>query len=132
MRGTSRVLAGLLIAAAIAGQAQAAQQDAGPQKMVVFFEEWSAALDSDAANVINHAAEVAKSAQGKHVTVTGYADTTGSEAANRLLSDLRAQVVTDKLVEDGVPADAIKQAGKGEVASDVYKQESRRVGISVE
>ena len=127
MRGTTRILAGLLVAAAVTGQAHAE-----PQKMVVFFQEWSAALDDDATKVINDAAGIVKADNGKHITVAGYADTTGSEAANKLLSDLRAQVVTDRLVEDGIAADSIRQAGKGETPADGFKQESRRVTITVE
>jgi outer membrane protein OmpA-like peptidoglycan-associated protein len=127
MRGTSKWLAGLLIATAFVGHAQAE-----PEKMVVFFTEWSAALDNNANNVIDDAAKLAKSADGKQVTIRGYADTTGSEDANKLLSDLRAQVVADRLMEDGVSARAITKAGKGEIPADLFKQESRRVEISVE
>jgi outer membrane protein OmpA-like peptidoglycan-associated protein len=127
MRGTSKLLAGLLIATAFVGHARAE-----PEKTVVFFTEWSAALDTDANNVIADAAKEAKSTDAKHVTVRGYADTTGSDSANKLLSDLRAQVVADQLVQDGVSPTIITKAGKGEITADVFKQESRRVEISVE
>ena len=97
---------------------------------VVYFQEWSAALDASAQAVIAHAADWAKAHPGPGVRVTGFADPTGSKKANILLSELRAQVVVDQLTGDGVDANRIAQAGQGSVQFALTSQESRRVTVS--
>lgn len=117
-------------AALVTGIATPAKAE--PKQAFVFFSEWSAAIDQDAAAAIQHAANLAKASTSHKVSVRGYADTTGSDAANKLLSQLRAQVVTDQLVEDGVPATSISQDAMGETPAPVDSlQQSRRVSISV-
>jgi outer membrane protein OmpA-like peptidoglycan-associated protein len=106
--------------------------NAEPKQAFVFFSEWSAVIDQDAENAIQHAANLAKASTSHKVTVRGYADTTGSAAANKLLSELRAQVVSDQLIEDGVPPAAISQDAMGETPAPADSlQESRRVSISI-
>jgi outer membrane protein OmpA-like peptidoglycan-associated protein len=109
--------------------AQAA--DAPTQKVVVYFQEWSAALDDAALGAIAKAASYAKAHPGLPIHVAGFADPTGSKQANVLMSELRAQVVVDQLVTDGVPARSIGQVGHGSVQFALTSQESRRVEISV-
>jgi outer membrane protein OmpA-like peptidoglycan-associated protein len=111
------------------GSARAA--DAPSQKSVVFFQEWSAALDDAAQSVISQAAEWLKSHPGNVAHVNGFADPTGSKRANELLSDLRAQMVVDQLLTDGVAANHIRQRGHGSVQFALTSQESRRVEISI-
>ncbi len=119
----------LLLAAVLAGLS--APAFAAQETIVVFFDEWSAAIDDPAREAIQRAAEIAKKSDAV-VTVTGYADTTGSVAANKLLSATRAQVVADQLETEGVPAGHIKQVAAGEIpAPGDIKQESRRVGIVI-
>jgi len=101
------------------------------QKFVVFFQEWSAALDDAALAVISHAADNAKAHSGAVVHVEGFADPTGSRKANALLTDLRAQVVMDQLQADGVAAARIRGRGHGSVQFALSSQESRRVEISL-
>jgi len=112
-----------------AGAARAA--DPPPQKYVVFFQEWSARLDDPAQAVISQAADWVKSHPGNFARVNGFADPTGSKQANTLLSDLRAQMVTDQLEADGVPSARIRQRGHGAVQFALTSQESRRVEISI-
>ncbi len=97
---------------------------------VVFFQEWSAALDNAAQSVITQAAGWAKSHPQTPIQVTGLADTTGGQRANVLLSELRAQMVTDQLVTDGINGQRITQSGVGSVPSAMSTQQSRRVQIS--
>ncbi|MGH7211101.1 MAG: OmpA family protein [Acetobacteraceae bacterium] len=97
---------------------------------VVYFQEWSAALDDSAQGVITHAADFARSHPTVRVAVTGFADTTGSQKANALLSELRAQMVVDQLTADGIAADRIKDTGKGSVPAAFNKQEARRVQVT--
>ncbi|MGA8196660.1 MAG: OmpA family protein [Acetobacteraceae bacterium] len=105
--------------------------DVPSQKFVVFFQEWSAALDDSAQTVIGQAAEWVKSHPGNVAHVNGFADPTGSKKANALLSDLRAQMVVDQLQTDGVDSNRIRQRGHGSVQFALSSQESRRVEISI-
>ena len=108
-------------------------RDADPpaQKFVVFFQEWSAAIDDSAQSVITQAADWVKAHPGDIAHVNGFADPTGSKQANILLSDLRAQVVVDQLVSDGVDTKRVRQRGHGSVQFALTGQESRRVEISI-
>ena len=121
-------LALLLLIAAL-GTPRAA--DLPSQKFVVFFQEWSAAIDDSAQSVIAQAADWVKSHPGNLAHVNGFASTVGGRQANILLADLRAQVVVDQLVSDGVDAARIKQRGHGPVPFALTAQESRRVEISI-
>ena len=100
------------------------------RNFVVFFREWSAALDASAQHVIARAAAWSKAHPDAALTVSGAADRTGSGKANHLLSELRAQVVTDRLAADGVPASGVRQLGLGSVGYALKSQMSRRVVIS--
>jgi outer membrane protein OmpA-like peptidoglycan-associated protein len=120
----------LLLSCAVFGSARAA--DAPPQKFVVFFQSWSAAMDGSAQAVISKAAEWVKSHPGNFARVHGFASTVGSRQANVLLADLRAQVVADQLMSDGIDAKRIHQRGRGPVEFALTPQESRRVEITIE
>ena len=80
---------------------------------IVFFADWSGAVDDAAKNVIDQAAAAAKQSPDASITVTGYADSTGSEQANIYLTQLRAQRVVDAMVADGVPASRLKMVAAG-------------------
>ncbi len=98
---------------------------------VVFFPEWSAAINGSAATVIRTAATTAEADPNAHILVTGFADPVGSVQANAYLTQLRAQVVADQLQRDGLPPNRIQQAASGSVGYVETRQESRRVVISV-
>jgi outer membrane protein OmpA-like peptidoglycan-associated protein len=119
----------ILLLCAVTGPGRAA--DVPDQKFVVFFQEWPAAIDDNAQTVITHAADWVKSHPGNVAHVNGFADPTGSKAANILMSDLRAQVVVDQLVSDGVNPKLVQQRGHGSVQFALTSQESRRVEISI-
>ena len=121
-------LAFLLLIAAT-GTPRAA--DAPPQRFDVFFQEWSASLDDPAQSVISQAADWVKAHPGYVAHVNGFASTIGSRQANILLADLRAQIVVDQLVSDGLAAVRIRQRGRGPVPFTLTAQESRRVEIRV-
>ena len=118
-----------LLLAVATGSARAADPPA--QKYVVFFQEWSAALDEPAQSVITQAAGYVKAHPDNVVHVSGFADPTGSRKANILMSDLRAQVVVDQLQTDGVDQARIRQRGHGSMQFALSSQESRRVEISI-
>lgn len=119
----------LLLSYAAIGSARAA--DLPPQKFVVFFESWSAAIDDSAQAVISKATDWVKTHPGDVAHINGFASTVGGREANILLADLRAQVVVDQMQADGVDPNRIRQRGHGPVQYALTPQESRRVEISI-
>ncbi len=122
---------GLLLLLLCAATTSTCAADPPAQKFVVFFGDWSAALDNNAQTVIGNAASWVKSHPGNVAHVNGFADPTGSKEANILLSELRAQVVVDQLQTDGVAPGQVQQTGHGSVQFALTSQESRRVEISI-
>lgn len=126
VRGTGRLA---IMAALMLGAAPLAHAQQPP--FVVFFQQWSAAVDGPAQDVIGKAAAYAKAHPAAITRVTGFADPTGSRQANILLSELRAQVVADGLASAGVPPARISKIGHGSVQFAASALESRRVEIRV-
>jgi outer membrane protein OmpA-like peptidoglycan-associated protein len=119
----------MLLAALAAALVTSAAAQAATPSFVVFFPEWSGALDDAAQAVLHQAAAIAAHDPSKRLTVTGYADNKGSQAANQDLSQLRAQVVVDALLADGVTQAQISTGPSGQLpASGVI---GRRVEIVV-
>jgi outer membrane protein OmpA-like peptidoglycan-associated protein len=102
-----------------------------PHKILVFFQEWSAAIDAPASSAITAAAQWAKDHPTDAIKVTGYADPTGSVAANDYMSRTRAQVVADQLVTDGIDRSRIVIGAQGATGFTQTSQESRRVEIAI-
>jgi OOP family OmpA-OmpF porin len=123
----------LLVCAMVSGAPLSNADAADPpgRKFVVFFQEWSVALDDAAIAVITQAAHLALEHPRIAVQVTGFADPVGTRRSNVLLSELRAQRVADYLLEGGVPPGQIRQVGKGSVKFAISALESRRVEIFI-
>ncbi len=98
---------------------------------VVFFEPWSAAIQPPAMEGLERVAQIAREHPRQGVLVVGYTDPRGSSQANRLLSQLRAQLVRDTLVEKGVPASRIRMISRGPTPG-FESVESRRVEVRVD
>lgn len=87
---------------------------------------------------INRLAEVLKKATNRNVTVEGHTDSVGSDEYNRNLSQQRADVVRQALIEQGVDKARISSKGLGEGypvatnATDAGRQRNRRVEIIIE
>jgi outer membrane protein OmpA-like peptidoglycan-associated protein len=121
-----------LAAIAILLLAAACAAPPGPQRQVVFFDEWSAALDSHALGVVKAAAEAAMKQANAPVTVIGYADPEGSPEANIAISRARAENVVAELVKAGLPAGRINRQARGATAfTGTAPVESRRVEIVI-
>ncbi len=101
------------------------------QRYLIFFQKDSAALDDSARGVITSASILAQHEKAAPVIVLGFADPEGSPQANRDLSALRAQIVTDELVKAGIPPDRISKRAEGSVEYKLDSLESRRVEIIV-
>ncbi len=101
----------------------------GPS-FLVFYTPFSANIDTEASQILGEAANAAKADPTRVVFVLSYADQVGSTEASRTLTRLRAQVVRDTLVADGVSTDRIVLQPKGARGGDPGV-ESRRVEIEL-
>jgi outer membrane protein OmpA-like peptidoglycan-associated protein len=117
----------MLLASVTTGSAHAA----GARTFVLYFSSWSALIEPAAAEIVPAAVVAAKEDGNAPVSVTGYASTIGSAEANTLLSRLRAQVVSDTLVADGVDAKRITLTAVGPTTFLVEPVESRRAVIEI-
>jgi outer membrane protein OmpA-like peptidoglycan-associated protein len=104
---------------------------ASGQRYVVFFRESSAQMDDPAKAVVLGAADWANKHSDMPVIVASYADPYGSQKANSDFTRLRAQMVVDGLVANGVLASRIQRQDIGSVNFELDAQESRRVEITV-
>lgn len=106
-----------------------------PRSYLVFFDFDRSDLTPEASNIVKTAADNAKAGNVTRIDVTGHADRSGSDQYNLRLSQRRAQTVQAELVRDGVPADQISVAAKGEseplvpTADGVREPQNRRVEI---
>ena len=126
-----RRLSLLILAPLLALGISASSAMAAEQKKVVYFQTWSAEMDTDAQSVIDESAALARDNAKSRVVVSGFASTTGSRRANQLLSELRAQVVADRLMEKGVKASRIRMESRGASHFVSTPLESRRVEVTI-
>lgn len=97
----------------------------------IFFEAWSAFLEEPARAALAEVATYIKANPRVPVLVVGYADPRGSAEANMTLSRLRARVVADALIENGVPRNRIRILYRG-ATPGFESLESRRVEVRVD
>ena len=125
------VLSGPVFGAVLGGLAACApapQVTPDTPAYVVFFTPFSADLDDSAKSVIADASRAAQAASSRRIVVAGYADSVGARDTNQTLTKLRAQIVADGLVADGVDRQRIVLRPKGSIGGDPGV-ESRRVMI---
>ena len=101
------------------------------QRFVVYFDPSSAGLMDSAKVVVAAAADWATKHPDMPVVVAVYADPYGSKQANDDFTRLRAKVVIDALVGDGLPAARIQQRDVGSVNFQTDSHESRRAEITI-
>ena len=105
---------------------------------IVYFEFDKSSIPQDGLTVIEAASDYSKAGDAKEVNVVGHADTSGSAAYNIALSRRRAQAVKDVLVHDGVAANIVNIAWKGEsqpavaTADGVKEPLNRRAEIDIQ
>jgi outer membrane protein OmpA-like peptidoglycan-associated protein len=115
----------------------AQQPDRGMVVMLqdVLFDVGQSRLRSGAKARLDQLASVMRNFGERRVLVEGFTDSTGSDVANVVLSERRAQAVRDALVARGIPASRIDFRGHGSarpVASNdtaAGRQQNRRVEI---
>lgn len=106
------------------------------RNFTVFFDWNQATLTADAQQVLRNVARDAQAGRITAVQVTGYTDTSGSPAYNQKLSERRAQAVRDFLTSEGLTADQITTAGRGETellvpTADGVREPSNRRSVII-
>lgn len=98
-------------------------------RYLVYFDEFSADLSSDAHRVIDTAAQRVREIGAKTVRVQGRASATGSAAANQRLTETRTQMVYDALQKAGTDPTIIQQQPLGQTTTTDTSVMDRRVDI---
>jgi OOP family OmpA-OmpF porin len=102
----------------------------------VLFEPSSSVLSESSIAVLDRLALLAQQFGGVEITVEGHTDSDGDPEENKVLSQLRAFVVSEALIERGLPKGSITFVGYGSeqpilVDGEEDKQASRRVEFRV-
>jgi OOP family OmpA-OmpF porin len=103
----------------------------------VFFDFDKSDLTGAARQIIQAAANTAKTGNFVHLVVTGHTDTVGSARYNQGLSERRALAVKQELVTDGLPDSEIATVGVGKTdllvptADGVREAQNRRATIEL-
>jgi K(+)-stimulated pyrophosphate-energized sodium pump len=130
--GLGKVAATPPAAPAAATSSMAAPAVAG-DVVKLYFATGSADLPADEKAKLDAFAAKAKADAGKKLSVSGYHDASGDQAANEALAKQRAEAVRDALKAAGVAEDRIAldkpMVSQGNVAGD--DRESRRVEVSL-
>jgi len=103
----------------------------------VLFEQSSATLTDSSLIALDRLALLAQGLAQVAITVEGHTDSDGDATENRALSQIRALVVRQALIDGGIPEESITAAGFGSerpvlVDGAEDKQASRRVEFRVE
>ena len=98
-------------------------------RFLVYFDEFSANLSTEAKSVIADAAKRAKETGAKGIVVQARASATGKAETNRYLAQTRSSIVTDQLEEDGIARTLIRQEPIGQTGSSDPTVYNRRVDI---
>lgn len=101
------------------------------QRFVVFFPDSGVTLDDAAAQTVAAAADAALAHPDRVVIVAGFADPTGTPAANAQVIHDRTAAVSKALAGRGLPAARIQTRDAGQVEFALNSQESRRVVVTV-
>jgi outer membrane protein OmpA-like peptidoglycan-associated protein len=103
---------------------------------LVFFDWDKSKLSPEAMTTISQAAQAYKATSGARISNVGNTDTSGSTDYNMALSIRRADAVKSALIENGIPANAIETAGRGQTnllvptADGVREPQNRRVEVT--
>jgi outer membrane protein OmpA-like peptidoglycan-associated protein len=87
------------------------------EKDVAFFETNSTKITPAFATEIASVAATMKAHPELYLTLEGFADPRGTKAYNQKLSEQRAEAVMTRFVEEGISADRIRMAGRGETGT---------------
>ncbi len=101
------------------------------------FESGRATIDQDSKGLLDRLIETALRCPTANIEVAGHTDSDGDNAANKTLSEKRAQAVAEYLVLAGLPTDRLKAVGYGSTQplapndSEENKAKNRRIDFVV-
>jgi outer membrane protein OmpA-like peptidoglycan-associated protein len=97
----------------------------------IIFASGSAALDDDAAAVLDQAAEIIIAHPGLRVLIAGHTDSAGGAAQNEQLAAGRGAAVLGYLLSKGVPATRLQAVSYGELFPGQDQALNRRIEFEV-
>ena len=121
----------MVLALACAACSYGPPDDERRADFVVLYAGPSTALGEAARQTIARAARFAARERDDRVVVAGYADDPGAPEANQIQSRIRAQLVADALVADGVERSRVTLSPRRALGGDPGS-ESRRVDIRID
>ena len=80
----------------------------------ITFDVGKSTIKPESMGEINRIVTLLKENPDLKFSVEGHTDSTGSASTNQTLSEARSQAVVNKLVENGIAANRLKAAGKGQ------------------
>jgi OmpA-OmpF porin, OOP family len=107
------------------------------RKGQIRFDTAKATIDPDSIGLLDRLTETALRCPAAGIEIAGHTDSAGDDAANKTLSEKRAQAVADYLVRAGLPLERITAVGYGStqpIASndtDEGKAQNRRIEFVV-
>jgi len=103
----------------------------------IYFKSGSAELDADSRPLLTSIVDIARRCPKLRIQVSGHTDSSGDPAANRVLSEQRAQAVVRFLTSAGLPAARLEAVGFGDTKpvapNDTAwnRSRNRRIAFSV-
>ncbi len=103
----------------------------------ILFESGSYTLMPVATDAVAQISGIIKKYPGDHVVVVGYTDDVGSENANQVLSEKRANTVRSCMITQGVASNSLEAVGMGESSpvapniNDENRAKNRRVELKI-
>lgn len=116
----------------LSGLAVASGQQGDQDHLLIYFDEFSANLTTQAKTIIAEAAKRAGDEKASKVRIEARASATGSQLANHYLALTRSQVVADELAKLGVNPEIVQQVALGQSGSDDPSVAERRVDIVIQ
>jgi outer membrane protein OmpA-like peptidoglycan-associated protein len=96
-------------------------------EVVIHFDNGKAIISSEGQAVINHLVNDLKNRNDYLLNISGFTSVVGTPSFNERLSNQRAKVISDALINAGIPSKNIKSVGKTSKESAI----NRRVEIEV-
>src|SRR5271155_4362709 len=121
-----------LLFGVLIGCVQATPPSTDADRLLVYFDEFSAHLTPEALQTVADAATRAKETNARSIRIEARASATGSPTANRYLAMTRSQVVADALAQDGIDPARLHQVPIGQTGSGDTSVAERRVDIVLE
>ncbi|MBI3675614.1 MAG: OmpA family protein [Proteobacteria bacterium] len=110
---------------------------AAPADFTVYFDFDSWTLSAEALTILTQAIDTARAGGQSHINIVGHADTSGTADYNQRLSERRANVVKEVLVQMGARPEAVTVYGTGEsdlavqTADGVREPKNRRAVVTL-